>query len=160
MKYLIIGHARHGKDTVAEMMQKLYGITFKSSSLAAAEIFIFDMLKDKYNYTTFTECFEDRVDHREEWHDLICEYNKEDKARLAKKILETSDMYVGMRSDAEIEECVKQGLFDKIIGVFDYRKPLENRSSFNIDMWKYSDVVIPNAGTLQDLQNKVIKLIY
>ena len=160
MKYLIIGHARHGKDTVAEMMNNLYGLTFKSSSLAAAEIFIFDILKDKYNYSTFIECYEDRVNHRAEWYELIEEYNKDDKARLAKEILKDSDIYVGMRSNAEIEECVRQGLFDKIIGVFNYRKPSEDSSSFKIDMWKYADVVVPKVGTLQDLQNKVIKLIY
>lgn len=154
-KILIIGHARHGKDTVAEIIHRVSGLTFESSSVAASRIFLFDKLKEKYGYKTPDQCFEDRVNRRSEWHDLICEYNKDDKARLAKDILKNSDMYVGMRSSEEIEECLRQGLFGLIIGVFDSRKPLEPSSSFNIDLWRYSDVVIPNCGTLDDLTRRI-----
>jgi dephospho-CoA kinase len=158
MKILILGHARHGKDTVAEMIKEIYGLTFTSSSQAAAEIFLYPRLRHRYGYNNPQECYNDRVNRRKEWYDEICAYNKEDKARLAKAILERGDMYVGMRDNAEIEECIKQGLFDKIIGVFNPMMPLESRESFNIDMWKYSDVIIPNAGTLHDLKMKVFKL--
>lgn len=157
MKILIIGSARHGKDTLAEILSD-YGLTRRGSSEAAAEIFIYDTLKDKYHYTSPEQCFEDRVNHRAEWYDLICEYNYHDKARLAKDIMKTSDIYVGMRDNAEIEECQRQGLFDLIIGVYDPRKPLEPPDSFNIDLWSKSDIVIPNSGTLDDLKAKVAKL--
>jgi hypothetical protein len=73
-KLLIIGHARHGKDSMAEILQENFGLKFKSSSEAAAEIFIYDVLKGKYSYKTPQECFKDRVNHRAEWHQLICEY--------------------------------------------------------------------------------------
>ena len=36
------------------------------------------------------ECFEDRVNHRSEWFDLITNYNKEDRTRLTKEILKIS----------------------------------------------------------------------
>lgn len=155
MKLLILGHARHGKDTVAEMLQDLYGITFKSSSMAAAEIFIYDALKDKYGYNTFEDCYNDRTNRRKEWHDLICDYNKDDKAMLAKAILKTNDCYVGMRSDAEINECKAQGLFDLIIGVYNPNKPLEPAESFDIDLWQQCDLVIPNSGTKDDLLKRI-----
>ena len=157
-KLLIIGSARHGKDTTAEFLKDLYGYDFKSSSQAAADIFLYDLLKDKYGYKTSEECFEDRVNRRAEWYDAICEYNREDKARLAKEILKTSNVYVGMRDPDEIEECIKQGLFDFIIGVYNPRIPEEDKSSFRINIWEKSDVVLPNAGTLDDLKKKVIKL--
>ena len=96
-KLLIIGHQRHGKDTLAEILNEEFGLRFKSSSLSAAEIFIYDELKYKYEYKTPEECFEDRVNHRAEWYNMICDYNKDDKARLAKGILESADCYVGMR---------------------------------------------------------------
>lgn len=159
MKLLIIGHARHGKDTVAEMIDDMFGLTFKSSSQAAADIFIYDELKDKYGYNTPEECFEDRVNHRAEWHDLIVDYNKEDKARLAKGILENADMYVGMRSSAEIDECLVQGLFDYVIGVYDPRKPHEPEDSFNIDLFAEADLIIPNGGSLGELESKVHNVI-
>ncbi|MFW6219902.1 MAG: hypothetical protein ACOC33_03600 [bacterium] len=156
-KLLIIGHMRHGKDTVAEMIEKNVGMTFKSSSEMAAEIFIYDELKDKYGYTSFNECFEDRMRHRAEWHDLIKEYNKDDKARLAKEILKHNDMYVGMRSQEEIDKCIEDGIFDYIIGVFDPSKPLEPKDSFDIDLFSSSDFIIP-TGDLERTKEKVDKL--
>jgi hypothetical protein len=116
-KLLIIGHARHGKDSFAEIMRDEFGYTFQSSSQAAADIFLYDELKEKYGYKTSEECFEDRVNHRAEWKQMICDYNTGDKARLAKGILEQSDCYVGMRDWEEIDECMNQGLFDLIIWV-------------------------------------------
>jgi hypothetical protein len=158
MKICLLGHMQHGKDTLAEMMQARYGFTFESSSLAASRIFLYDALAPVYGYTTPEECFKDRVNHRAEWHDLICDYNTPDKARLAKDILATSDMYIGMRSHEEIKVCKEQGLFDVIIGVYDPRKPEEPKDSFNINLWEEADFVIPNAGTLEDLNQKVCNL--
>lgn len=154
-KILIIGHARHGKDTVAEMIQENTGLTFKSSSMVAAEIFIFDSLKEKYKYETFEECFEDRINHRAEWYNLICDYNVDDKSRLAKDIVATSDMYIGMRSRYEIDKCISDGVFNIIVGVFDPRKPLESSNSFDIDLFQSANIVICNNGSLDDLRNNV-----
>lgn len=156
-KLLIIGNARHGKDSMAEILRDEFNFKFKSSSQAASEIFIYDELKSKYGYTTPEECFEDRVNHRAEWHDLICEYNKEDKARLAKGILEHADCYVGMRDSKEIEECIKQGLFDLIIWVdASNRMPLEGKDSFSIEK-SDADIVIYNNGTFDEFREKVIR---
>jgi dephospho-CoA kinase len=159
MGILIIGHAQHGKDTVAEMIREKIGLEFKSSSIAAAEIFLFDALKDKYGYSSHMQCYEDRVNHRIEWFDLIVDYNKEDRARLAKDILKNSDIYVGMRDVEELEECQNQGLFKTIIGVYDPRKPLEHPLSFNIDLWDESDFVIPNSSSLESLSSKIDKIL-
>ena len=156
-KILIIGHARHGKDTVAQMISDNTGLTFESSSVAAAKIFLYDALKDKYGYSSFNECYEDRVNRRKEWHDLICEYNKEDKARLAKDILSINDMYVGMRSNEEVNKCLKDGIFDIVIGVFDPNKPLEPKESFDIDMFAMSDFIII-AGDI-DKTRRTVELI-
>jgi len=156
-KLLVIGHMRHGKDTVAEMIEENTGMSFKSSSEMAAEIFIYNELKEKYGYTSFLECFEDRMQHRAEWHDLIKNYNYPDKAKLAKEILKQNDMYVGMRSQAEIDKCIEDGVFDMIIGVFDPEKPLEPKDSFDIDLFASSDIIIP-TGDLEIVKRKVKKL--
>jgi len=154
-KLLVISHKRWGKDTFAELLEKHYGLKFKSSSLEAANIFIYDVLKNKYRYKTSEECFEDRVNHRAEWYNMICEYNKDDKARLAKDILNSSDCYVGMRDKIEIDECIKQGLFDLIIWIdASKRLPEEDKDSFNIDI-SCADIIIDNNGTLDDLEYKV-----
>ena len=157
-KLLIIGNMRHGKDTFAELLNEEFGYTFESSSQSAANIFLYDELKDKYGYKTPEECFEDRVNHREEWYLAICNYNKDDRARLAKGILERSDCYVGMRDRDEIEECMRQGIFDLIIWVdASDRLPNEDASSFNIDK-SCADIIIENNGTFEEFKTKVTRL--
>ena len=157
-KLLIIGAARWGKDSMAEILNEEFGFKFKSSSLAASEIFLYDALKDKYGYKTPEECFEDRINRRSEWYTLICEYNKDDKTRLAKEILKEADCYVGMRDDKEIEECMKQRLFDLIIWVdASKRLPLESSYSFNIDI-SLADIIIENNGTFEEFREKVVRL--
>lgn len=158
MKIILLGHARHGKDTVAEFINSEIGLEFRSSSSLAAEIFLYEALKDKYGYKSYDECFEDRSNHRAEWHNLIADYNSEDPARLAKQIFETNDIYVGMRSAIELAKCREDGVVDLIIGVYNPRMPDEPRDSFNIDLWQECDFVIPNAGTLDDLLDKVKSL--
>ena len=39
VKLLVIGHKRHAKDTLAEIFRDKFGLTFESSSQAAANIF-------------------------------------------------------------------------------------------------------------------------
>lgn len=158
MKLLIIGSARHGKDSLAEIWRDEFGLRFKSSSEASAEIFIFDELKYKYGYQSFEECYEDRMNHRAEWFDLICDYNKHDKARLAKGILERADCYVGMRSSDEIAECKRQGLFDLVIWVDASKRIMdEDSSSFNITK-SDADIVIENNDDLQSFTDRAIRL--
>lgn len=157
-KILILGNARHGKDTFAEILRDNFGLKFKSSSVAASEIFIYDVLKEKYGYETSDECFEDRVNHRQEWHELIVEYNEDDRARLAKNILKDADCYVGMRSGLEIDECKRQGLFDIIVWVdASDRLPLEPKESFDIDI-SYADFIVTNNGTFKEFLEKVLKI--
>lgn len=155
---LIIGHARHGKDTLAEVWREHFDLQFQSSSYACAEIFIFDALKDKHGYATLEECFEDRVNHRAEWFDLISGYNRDDKARLGKAIVAKTGCYVGMRSDDEIQECISIGLFNLIVWV-DARErlPLESPDSFNISI-DCADMVIQNNGTELEFMAKAYKV--
>jgi dephospho-CoA kinase len=156
-KLLIISHKRWGKDTMAEFLRDEIDLKFVSSSQAAADIFIYDTLKDKYGYTTPEECFEDRINHRAEWYELICAYNKEDKTRLAKGILALNNCYVGMRNKDEIDECIKQGLFDLIVWVdASERLPEEDKTSFNIHK-SCADIIIDNNSTLEDFKKRVIR---
>lgn len=115
MKILILGQARSGKDSLAELWNKNFGLTYKSSSEMANELFIYDELKGKYGYSTIEECFEDRMNKRTEWYKMICGFNKDDKSRLSKAILDKYDCYVGMRDDMEFE--ASKHLFDLIVWV-------------------------------------------
>ena len=156
-KLLFIGNARHGKDSMAEILRDEIGLRFMSSSQAAADIFIYDALKEKYGYKTPEECFEDRVNHRPEWYQMICDYNKDDRTKLAKGILKLTDCYVGMRDRDEIEACVENKVFDLIVWVdASERLPEEDKSSFNIDK-SCADIIIDNNGTFEEFKKRVIR---
>ncbi len=138
-KLLIISHARFGKDTLAEILNKHFYLKFESSSMAALKIFIFDALKEQYGYKTLEACF------------------NEDKAKLAKKMLEDSDCYVGMRDKNELDECIRQDLFGLIVWVdASERLPPESSESFKIDK-SCADIIIDNNGTLEEFEKKVIR---
>ena len=51
-KLLVIGNARHGKDTVCDILREEFGYSFRSSSDFCAEKFIYAELKDRYGYTS------------------------------------------------------------------------------------------------------------
>ena len=151
MKVLILGTARHGKDTLAERLNEHFGMTFKSSSEMAMELFIFDEIAEQFNYSTMEQCFEDRVNHRTLWYKMICGYNKNDRARLAKDILKGYDCYVGMRDLEEFN--ASKDLFDVIIWV-DASKRLKTDENTNKISMSAADMVITNNGTFEEFDTK------
>jgi len=157
-KVLILGHARHGKDYAAEYWREYFGMTFQSSSEAAAEIFIYDKLSQKYGYTSHQECYLDRMNRRSEWYDLICDFNLKNKTRLCEAILEKNNCYVGMRSDEEVSECRRKELFDIIVWIDAAgRVPAEDKSSCTVSS-AYADIIIENKTTLEDFENKLNRI--
>lgn len=156
LKICVIGYARHGKDTCAEVFRDNYGYGFDSSSKFCSELFIFDKLKDKYNYETAEECFNDRVNHRAEWFDMIKEYVSNDPSILSREILKHNDIYVGIRDAKEFYASEK--LFDLIIWVdASERLPKEDISSCNLDK-SMADIIIDNNSTHEEFKRKVLRL--
>ena len=160
MKLLIIGHGRHGKDTVAEILRDTYGLRFQSSSFAAAELVARPFLSERgITYDTLEECYADRHNHRPAWHQAIKEYNEEDPTRLAREILKDADIYVGMRSNREVQACL--GIFDLILWVdASERVPKESAESMNIDI-DIADAIITNNEvdpSLSALRRRVTRL--
>lgn len=159
-KILILGHARHGKDTVAELICKHTNLLYQATSFLAYQIFIYDELINKHNhkYDSIYAAFNDRFQHRNLLYNMIKEYNKNDKASLAKDVLQHCDIYVGMRDVDEVIESKLQNIFDLTIGVYNPNIKHEDISSNTVDVFKYSDILIINDSTLIDLENKIIKL--
>lgn len=136
MKRLIIGDGRHGKDTVGDIIcnanTKVRAI---SSSLFCARLFMFDLMKEAHGYKTIEECYKDRhaPGNREIWHNGIADFNKDDPARTARKLLMEYDLYIGMRSRLEITACFIAKTFDLIYWVdAGYRVPRESSSSMKL----------------------------
>lgn len=161
-KLLIIGYARHGKDTVAELFRDRYGYKFVSSSLFLAERVVRPAMETELGitYETLGDCYEDRVNHRAFWYDKISAFNEEDPGRLAKAVLEEADIYVGMRSNREYLGTTE--LFDRVIWVDGSGRglPPEDRSSMDIDYVPSEMYRIDNGGKLADTIMQVDRFMY
>ncbi len=158
-KLLIIGHGRHGKDTVCEILRDHYGYSFKSSSEFCSELFIYNDLKDLYGYSNEAECYADRHNHRQEWYDSICEYNSPDAARLGREIFAAHDIYCGLRNKREFHAMKNTGVFDYAIWVdrSDHLPP-ESKESMTLEQWM-ADFTIDNNGNLEDLVRNTTQLL-
>jgi len=162
-RILILGHGRHGKDTVAMIINYFTGLTFIASSWFAAKEVVFPALSE--DYVDITACYEDRANKRTKWFELIKAYNTPDATRLARALLKESNIYVGMRSNAEYEACMKAGLFDYVFWVdASHRAPLESVTSFNIPYNKDTMIYIDNNikgsdGDLTELERTVKKVL-
>ena len=159
LKLLVIGHGRHGKDTVCDLLRDKYAYSFESSSQFCSKLFIYNDLKDKYGYANEEECYADRHNHRAEWYDAICDYNVPDPARLGREMFNAYDIYCGLRNKKEYHAMQNTEVFDYAIWIdrSDYL-PLESKDSMSLEQWM-ADYTIDNNGTLEDLQFNVDQLM-
>ena len=157
-KLLVVGHGRHGKDTVCEMLEK-YGYSFQSSSKFCSELFIFNDLKDKYNYADEEECYADRHNRRELWYNMIHDYCRNDLARLGRNLFRENQIYCGLRNKREFFAMQNEEIFDYAIWVdrTDHL-PLESSKSMSIEQWM-CDYTLDNNGDLKRLQRNVDTLV-
>jgi dephospho-CoA kinase len=158
-KLLVIGHGRHGKDTVCEILRDQYGYSFESSSRFCSRLFIYNDLKDKYGYTNEEECYADRHNHRQEWYEAICDYNVPDASQLGREIFHEHDIYCGLRNKKEFHAMKNTGVFDYSIWVDrSDHLPEEAKTSMSLEQWM-ADFTIDNNGGLEELHFNVDQLI-
>lgn len=151
MKVLILGHARHGKDTAAEILSKDFGLTFISSSYAALSV-IYPVISLVTGETDPEKLFTNRFHHRELWKRCISLYNTPDKSALVRKVLEQADIYVGMR--CPVEFTATEDLFDWIIWI-DRGRYQRADQTMGIEFDPARMVRIDNNGTVEELKEKL-----
>jgi hypothetical protein len=156
-KLLVIGHGRHGKDTVCEILRDDYGYKFISSSHFVCNEVIWDDW-GVWNYTDKTLCYADRGNHRPLWADMISKYNTPDKSRTATEMLAAGyGIYCGMRMRDELE--ASRHLFNKVVWVdrsmFQAPEPSSSMELTADD----ATHILDNNGTLQDLERVVANFV-
>lgn len=157
-KYLIMGYARHGKDTVAELLAKHYKIKFTPSTKLAAEHIVYPMMRTKYR--NVEECFKDRGNHREFWFKAIQKYNTPNKTNFISLVLGRSDIYCGLRCAQEFTAAVESNCFDFIIWVnADKRKPPESTKSCSVRSYM-ADTILDNNTTKMALRKNLAYIMY
>jgi dephospho-CoA kinase len=149
VKILVIGGS--GKTEVGRMLRER-GLAFEDTSMLCVKLFVFQKLAEKYGYKTEKDCYDDRASHRQEWFDLINDFNAEDKTALARKVFASNDVYCGLRSKEELQAIREAGLVDIVLWV-------ERGSSPSSLTFEDADVVIDNDETLEKLKEKVDQLV-
>jgi hypothetical protein len=154
-RLLIIGHGRHGKDTVGDILRDSYGLRSVSSSEFAAKRAVFPLVSDLY--PDWRAAYADRHAHRDLWFHAIRAYNLRPGKMLAEQILDMNDIYTGMRARDEFERS--RHLFDLVVWVDASRRlPPEPSSSIELSAGD-ADVVIDNNGSLTDLVGEVARVL-
>lgn len=152
MKLLLLGHRQCGKTTIGKMIADKLGLVAHDSSWYAAENIVYPVLKERYGYKDAVACYEDRGNHRQEWFDLIREFNAEPDS-LTKDILANGDIYVGMRSQWEFDGSRHH--FDRILWIEGGdRVPPEAKESMELS-WTNAMDILDNSGDEADLEANV-----
>lgn len=158
MKIMVLGHARHGKDSVCNLLRDIYNLSFVSSSQFVAEKAVRPWLAKKgIKYNDFDSMYADRVNHRADWFDAIADYNSDDPARLGRELFAEFDIYCGIRNPVEYIALREQKAFDVCFWVdAGLRMPPEPESS-NKMRPEHADFIINNNGSQDQLRGEVIE---
>lgn len=156
-RVMVLGNARHGKDTVCAILKRDYGLTFESSSHFVAERAVRPALAaDGITYDSFDDMYADRVNRRAAWFDAIAAYNSPDLARLGKELYGQHDLYCGIRNKAELNELKRQGIVEFTIWVDASRRcDPESRTSCSVDA-NDADFILDNNGPVEALPEQVM----
>jgi hypothetical protein len=150
---LVVGETGHGKDAVCKIFKKHFGYRFLPASRYASKEFIFDALREKHGYRSEEQCFNDRRNHIPEWVDLIDKYNTPDPAKLAKEVMQYSDIYCGVRKLREFLGILP--LIDIVVYVdAEQRLGKPDISAVEVEK-KYADILFTNNKTEADLELRV-----
>lgn len=156
MKFVIMGSGYHGKGTVCEVLKSYFGLKSSSSSFVARHLVYAasELLKSKYpNADT---AHDNRRTDRIEWYQQIQAINADDKSTLARMVFASgNDIYDGMRDREELR-AAKRG-FNDLLTVWVHNPTVkdEDRGSCTVTAAD-CDFTIMNAGSLPELQRKVI----
>ena len=153
-RIMVIGHARHGKDTVCELLRDKYNLNYVSSSRLLAGLIWQD--EDFMGaYSNSKECWEDRINHRTKWFNKIVKLNTPTKTTITQIIYSHYDIYCGIRDASELWAVNEANLYDLCIWVdASGRLELENPNSINVTKYM-ADVVLYNNGTLEELERNL-----
>ena len=160
MKILVLGDGEHGKGTFCKLLKEAYNLTSMSSSMFAAERFLFEKLRLKYGYESFDECYDDRRNKRSEWFEEIKNYNGFNLARLATELTSQYDIYDGMRNIEEFDACQIrcEPIFDLVIYIDASKRLPAEIGSMTIPRER-ADIVIENNGSINEFKLKILRVM-
>jgi hypothetical protein len=111
-RLLIVGYGRHGKDTMADILEEITGLRYGGSTSWAALPFIARTLGMHPQ-----KVWESRHANRQFWFDFCNVLRKNDPLFLVRRVLKQGDLVVGIRDKEELDCCRASGWFKRIIWV-------------------------------------------
>lgn len=158
MKVGVIGHGRHGKDSVAEFLAKNSPLNYYAGTSVYAADRVYPWLCERYEwarkYPNATACWLHRHENREEWAAAIADINRDDPVQLYRDCLAHQELLTGIRWRREFEAINAAKLVDTWIWVERPGFPLDPTCELTRDD---ADSFIRNDGDLIDLEMKVIR---
>ena len=152
-KFLVLGHAGHGKTTACKLLEERFGVKTMGSSKAALPFIAPAWRAAIGSEESDLSLYERKAEHRILLKELILLYNTPDKTALSQLVLSLADGYDGMRSKQEFKES--RSLFDRIFWVENPRQPLDESMDIEFDEGME---IIPNYGSLDDLRDVIWSL--
>lgn len=152
-KILVIGHSRHGKDTVADIIAKEFGLVKLDTTRMMFDAAVYPVI-GKY-YRCKQEAYNDKPNRRTEWFHLVRAYaERHGNDWLAKEMINRgSDLVVGCRSLHEF--LAIRDLFDLVVWVVRPGVPGTEEMELNATD---ADVVVINTS-LETLHDEVRRKI-
>ena len=141
-----------GKDLVCEIFRRC-GLRYTASTSLMARNLVWDAW-GQWHYGTPDECYCDRRNHREKWHQIILDCNEVDPVNFYRYCLEEppQDILCGVRDDKEMRAIKKAKLVDYWIWVDRPGTPVDPTMKFGPEE---CDWTIENDGTVGDLVEKI-----
>lgn len=136
----IVGWGRAGKDEAGKILSRLSSLRYSGSTsnvvcpLIAAELGL-----------TPEEAWATRHANRQFWKDWCDNYRRDDPARIIRKLLETSDMAIGIRGKEELLCAQREGLVSLTVWIENPRVPPDYTVEFDHTL---ADLVIHNDSNL------------
>lgn len=154
MNILVSGYRDSGKTTFCEYLKR-FGLKFDDTTLTMIHA-IWDegYLIDQFGSVAEVIEAKDRI--RPALYQSIELYNREDPARMVKKVLKTSDIYCGLRSYRSLNACKEENLFDLTIWI-ERDVPVEPESSCTVSSDDF-DIVIKNNRSKTHLLYKASRI--
>jgi cytidylate kinase len=149
MNIAICGPGRCGKDTMADRLVEKWGYTYAgtTSTVISREI-------AQREGITFEEAHAQRHQRREEWFRVGIELRGRDAAALAREVLKTGNLVVGVRDYNEMFAVIEEGLADIVIWVA-RDVPHDPTMHYGPEM---CDIVIENRLSLEAFHSRIDRL--
>lgn len=132
MKLIINGHAQHGKDYLADVASKEFGLVKLNASMWFAETVLMPAFPGMY--PCVEAAYLDRVNHRDLWYQMMRLGDWQEKFMLH------SDIFCGHRNIVEHQEMVASGDYLRV-WVEWLGKPTEPPTS---SQWQTTEVIEEN----------------